>query len=50
MKIIPLIVCVYIFIFTTIGFFRVSEKIEKVYVMCIVLSAVCTVFQLAIIF
>ena len=50
MKIIPLFVCVCIFIITTIGFFRASEKIEKVYGLCVILSAVCAVLQLAIIF
>jgi len=50
MRYIPLVLCLCIFIITTIGFFRTKGKIEKVYGVCFALSAVCTVLQLAIIF
>ncbi len=50
MKIIPLLLCVCIFIITSIGFFKTNGKTEKVYGVCCGLSSLCAIVQLAIIF
>lgn len=50
MKIIPLLLCVCIFVITTIGFFKTNGKIEKVYGACSIISVACAILQLAIIF
>ncbi len=50
MKIIPLVLCVCIFIITTIGFFKTKGKIEKVYGACSLVSLFCAILQIAIVF
>jgi len=50
MKIIPLVLCVCIFVITTLGFFMIKGKGEKVYGACSVISVACAILQLAIIF
>lgn len=50
MKIIPLVLCVCIFIISTIGFFKTKGKIEKVYGACSVISMACAILQIAIIY
>ncbi len=50
MKIIPLVLCVCIFVITTIGFFKTKGKIEKVYGACSGVSLFCAILQIAIIY
>ena len=50
MKYIPLLWCVCLFIFTTIGFFKTNGGIEILYGACSIGSVVCAIVQLAIAF
>ena len=50
MKYIPLLLCVSLFIFTTIGFFKTSGKNELLYGACSIGGIACAIVQLAIVF
>ena len=46
----PFVVCVVLFLFTTVGFFTTEKGTEALYLVCSVVSAACGLVQLAIIF
>ena len=46
----PVIACIDVFVFTTIGFFQTEGKKEIAYGICSVISAACTILQMAIFF
>lgn len=46
----PLIVCVDLFAFTTMGFFSTEGRTEVLYGTCSIAAAACTIVQLAILF
>ncbi len=50
MKQIPLILCICMFLFTTVGFYKTDEKTEILYGVCSIGSVICGILQLAIIF
>lgn len=46
----PLIACVDLFAFTTIGFFSTEGRTEVLYGACSIVAAACSIVQLAILF
>ena len=50
MKYIPLLLCVSLFIFTTIGFSKTSGRTEILYGACSIGSVACAIVQLVIAF
>ena len=46
----PIILCVALFAFTSVGFFMTVGKAEKIYGLCSIASAACLLAQIAIIF
>lgn len=46
----PLIACIDVFVFATVGFFKTTGRIEILYGVCSIASVACTIVQLAILF
>lgn len=46
----PLVVCVDVFVFSTVGFFCTEGNAEVIYGACSILSALCALIQMALIF
>lgn len=46
----PFMICVVLFLFTTVGFFTTERGTEALYLVCSVASAACGLVQLAILF
>lgn len=46
----PFVVCVVLFLFTTVGFFTTQKGTEALYLICSAASAACGLVQLAILF
>lgn len=46
----PLVACVDVFAYATIGFFQTTGKIEVFYGVCSIAAAVCCIVQMAILF
>ena len=46
----PLILSVFVFLFSTAGFFLTEGRHERVYGVCSILGAACAVVQIAILF
>ena len=50
MKVLPFIICIVVFLFTTAGFFLTDGKTEVIYEILSLLSFACTLVQLAVFF
>lgn len=46
----PIILCIDLFVFSAIGFFKTEGKLEVLYIVCSIASMVCGMIQIGIIF
>lgn len=46
----PIVLCVDVFVFTTVGFFMTTDRKEVLYGACSIASIACIILQLAILF